>query len=133
MTGLLPLFEAEMADPDHFELIEAVDELVSHIGWAFVQAEAMQILASSELLRFWHQAMCVVFWSSSSEVRIPPCGDAMDCVARLYLCLERDRRLDENLVWSIAHQLKGVSYLSAWNPLLDREVVMRMAAMRLTR
>ncbi|QWF17856.1 hypothetical protein [Lysobacter capsici] len=131
MTRLLPLFEAELADPDNFELYEAVEELVQPTNWEPVLAEAMRVLASSGLRRFWHQAMCVVFWSSHGEVRIPPGGDALDCVARLYLCLERDPGLDENLVWSIAHQLKGVGYLSAWNPLLDREVVMRMAVMRM--
>lgn len=132
MDALLPLLEAELADPDGFELYDAVQALVERIGWPTPLAEAMAILADDGLRGFWHQAMPVVFWAQArDETRIPPGGDALDCIARLYVCLEREPKLDENLAWSIASRLKGVSYLSDWNPLLDRQVCLRMASMRL--
>ncbi|SDY25634.1 hypothetical protein [Lysobacter enzymogenes] len=132
MHVLLPLLEAELADPDGYELCEAVEALVERIGWPTPLAEAMTILADDGLRRFWRQAMAVAFWAQDpGEVRIPPGGDALDCVARLYFCLEREPALDENLAWSLASRLKGVSYLSDWNPLLDPQVCLRMASMRL--
>lgn len=135
MSELLRLFGAERTDPDRFELDEAVGEWAQRSGWSEPLAEAMAILAQSQLRAFWHQAMCVVFWAQpagkSEAVRLPPGVEAMDCVARLYLCLEREPSLDDNLVWSIAHTLKGVGYLSDWDPLQDRDVTLRMAQMRL--
>lgn len=133
MSGLPPLFEAEWADPDHFELYESVEALAQRAGWEAVLTEAMGILADAGSRRFWHQAICVVYWSSPDHLGAFMADHPMDCVARLYLCLERHPELDENLIWSIACRLKGVDYLSSWNPLLDRDVVARMAVMSLAK
>ena len=55
-------------------------------------------------------------------------------MARLYWCLEAFPNLGinddigdaDNLIWSIVHQLQGVSYTSYWNPLEEPAIIMKL-------
>jgi hypothetical protein len=87
----------------------------------------MDILEDASRKNRWRQAACVLYWAASrnGDWPCPP----VKAVARLYHCLVEYPGFGgvgiddaENLVWSIAKELKGVDYLSDWQPLDDPEV-----------
>ena len=126
MAKLKQLLTQEREDED-FDLMAAAGAYGRAIGYAKLQEEVMGILADEGQAGDWQQAAAVLYWSLSWAERKPL--EPMKIVARLYWCLERDFGLGaddtsdiDNLVWSIAKELKGVSYGSEWDPYQDPEV-----------
>ena len=92
--------------------------------------ESLEILSDPNLQKYWHSSSAIIYWllPMPDQIEIPK----MAIVARLYWCLIQDGdSMDEaeNLVWSIAKDLKGVEYLSEWEPMKDPEVAKYLAAM----
>ena len=130
---LLELIKNEVEDED-FDLYETVLDIAGSSGWNGLMSEALGILSEVNLMPYWRSAICVIYWAMGSEVSFPV--SKMEVVARLYRCLVQFPGLGgeglsdgENLVWSIAIELKGVRYDSEWVPQLDPEVRTHLALM----
>ena len=126
MNELQALIAKEDEDED-FDLLEAVLECSSTNGWPSVVRDAMAILEDTRSKNRWRQAANVLYWAAS-RTRDWPCPP-MKAVAQLYECLIEHPGFGgvgiddaENLVWSVAKELKGIDYLSDWQPLDDPEV-----------
>lgn len=118
--------EAADADFDLYETVLAHRENESLV----ILGECLEILSDRSQQSYWNAAASVVYWllPLPSEITTPK----MAIVARLYWCLIQDgpgMEDSENLVWSIAKDLKGVDYLSDWEPLKDPEVAKYLAEM----
>lgn len=126
MAALIDLLAREHGDPE-FDLLEI---LSSQGDWDSSVREALDLLADRRQMHLWQGAFCVVYWAPPESLPSPRMG----VVARLYWCLLSDGFLvgdeDENLVWSIATDLKGVGYESDWEPLADPEVRKHLSEMR---
>ncbi len=134
MNLLSNLIRHEQIDED-FDLLDAVNELSKGIGWNQIVLEAMSLLEERSQVDYWERSIAICFWAVS-RVEDPPLP-RMKWVARLYWCLVNfpDSLTAElgdidNLVWSIAKHLKGVSYNSDWDPMRDSEVQMYMSEMK---
>ena len=125
MESLTSLFDREAADED-FELLPALD---AESFWDRRLAQAIAILEEPAPSPYAPSAVIVVYWASS-RVENWPCPK-MKVVALLYdYLIATDAGADENLVWSIATTLKGVSYESDWDPMKDSEVTQYMQSMK---
>lgn len=126
MSKLLELIAEEERD-DGRGLLEGVLDWVAEDGWDSPLMEALAILEDDESRDSWPAAANVMYYASSRTSDWP--FPAMKAVARLYDCLIEypgfgGSGLEDagNLVWSIAKELKGVEYLSDWDPQKDPEV-----------
>ena len=116
MSSLLALFAAEHED-EAFDLFEEMQRRASNRGWEPLLVEAFALLSSRAQEGYWNEATLVIYWSLSAQPTLPCTRE--ECIARLYVCLEQSPELDENLVWSVAKELKGVPYVSDWDPYKD--------------
>ncbi len=133
MDQIERFIENELFDGD-FDLLESVQTLSESEGWTQVISDCLSILSDRTKMELWEAAIRIIFWATS---RSPVCPvPSMAIVARLYWCLETiegntKNEIDDNLVWTIAKDLKGVPYLSEWDPQLDPEVRSFLIEMRL--
>ena len=134
MDALLHLFVRD-AEDDAFDLEREIEAVASQAGWDATLAELMLFLARPDRKEFWYSAAAVLYWAVSDRRPLPM--SPADCIARLYRCLELFPNLGadllgegDNLVWSIAIKLKGLSYETSWQPLDDPEIKERLAALR---
>lgn len=119
------LIQHELEDDD-FDLREAILARAEGEGWPAILSEAMEVLRDPNNKDLWRSAAAVIYWApTDGEWPVPK----MQVVAVLYDCLCEypgfgGEGLDdaENLVWSIAIGLKGVSYGAEWDPHMDPEV-----------
>ncbi len=127
MEVIKALLDREAQDED-FDLCLEVQNHAKSEGWLSIVEEALAILSDREKPLYWRSAANIIFWSPKTELPIPK----MQVVARLYWCLiHGGEGIEdaENLVWSIAKDLKGVGYLSEWDPMQDPEVAKYLADM----
>lgn len=128
---MLSLLERESEDDD-FDLLESLSASATEDGWNRRLQESVELLESQDQTKRWGRAIAVCYWAIT-RVDMENL-DKMGLVARLYWNLmhlpdsESGDDLD-NLVWSIAKELKDVSYESEWDPMRDPEVQARMATM----
>ena len=133
MYSLNELILKEEQDED-FDLLETVNARAKDRGWYGIVEEAIANLEDRSMAHMWNRTIAVCYWAvyHLDELPIPK----MEMVARLHWCLinspdEEEAGLGgiDNLVWSIAIELKGVSYNSEWDPLKDPEVRTYFSAM----
>ena len=134
MNPLIPLFEREQQDAE-FEADVEIEKLAATMGWQKVLHEAFEVLGRLEHKSHWHRAAVVIFGAVGRQIPLPIPWE--ECAARLYYCLERYPDLGVsglsdggNLVWSIVHDLKGVSYTSSWDPYHDLKILELLAKLR---
>lgn len=115
------MFELERRDED-YDLMPAILDRAAQIGWASILQDVLEILSNKERQEDWQSAANVIYWSDVAKTEMPI--PKMAVVARLTWCQIVGEGLDnaENLVWSIAKELKGVNYESEWDPIKDPEV-----------
>lgn len=115
------MIDLERQDED-FDLLEAIQIRSKQEGWSQILQEALDILSDKTKQNDWQSAANIIFWSSPDKTEMPI--PKMAVVARLTWCQINGDGLDdsENLVWTIAKDLKGVAYLSDWDPQKDPEV-----------
>lgn len=129
MESLATLIHRESVDED-FDLLEAMNEGAQAGSWDAWLKEALEMLKDQGQKDDWYRAMAVCYWAIPRDAELP-CA-RMELVARLYWCLVNGSDFGdhgENLVWSIAIDLKGVDYESDWDPMADPEVQSYMAKM----
>lgn len=109
---------------------KAIHTLAAEFDWKHVTSGLIRILEQESLQRHWYDAAAAIFWLQGDGHLKLQCEPSY-LIALLYDCLQRGRSLGgreeegecENLVWSIVHVLKGVGYLSEYDPRKDPEVV----------
>lgn len=129
MESLGTLIQRESSD-EEFDLLETMNEGARAGSWDQWLREALEILQDKERIDDWPRATAVIYWAISRDPEFP--CEKMELVARLYWCLIQSPEVgehEENLVWSIAKDLKGVDYESDWDPMADPEVRAHMAKM----
>jgi hypothetical protein len=129
MATVVEMLELEEKDED-FDLLVAVRERESKEGWDTLLRETIAVLADRSCQGLWRSAIAIVYWASSSAPDMPV--PKSEVIARLYWCLinhPESSEEDENLVWSATMNLKGVDYLSEWDPMKDPEVRRHLDAM----
>ena len=121
-------YDQTVSEEDSFELDDEVTYLAQRIGWHQVFNDAVEVLLNCDKKDVWYTSASVIAWAIQDEEAIPFSWQKV--VGLLYGCLTHHPQLGvngvadgENLVWSIAHELKGIGYLSEWEPLNDPEIV----------
>ena len=131
MTTLQSLFLKENEDVE-LDLLEEVRRQADIQGWEPLLTDAWNILNCQEQCHHWYPAILILYWSLSAQPTLPCTLD--ECIARLYVCLEQSPLLaehdGENLIWSIVIHLKGITYLSSWDPYHDPMVCQYMERYR---
>ncbi len=97
-------------------------KLIADFGWAPLEREMLGILAASHNEDHWHVA-AGVFWSALLEQR-PIHADRLIA----HLCWRFP--VEDNLAWSITSKLKGIGYLSDYDPRQDPAVLAALHALR---
>jgi len=122
-----PRFHDETVDDD---LTDAVTSLATDVEWQPVLDAMLDVLRDTSLVRHWYDVVACLFGCDCHTLPLP-CEPSY-LTALLYDCLRLKpdlgvdgRDLDDtvNLVWSIVHKLKGVSYMSDYNPKTDPDVL----------
>jgi hypothetical protein len=109
---------------------EVIWDLVAEHGWDGVRDEMLSLLRDDAGPPHWRVAT-IVIWRGV-DLPMP----AVQVIALLHHRLLADaspeHALDENLVWSIVSNLKGVDYLSDYDPARDPEVQAELARLSAT-
>jgi hypothetical protein len=105
---------------------EAIEELIGQFGWEPVRECMMDVLRDDNQQPHWRTA-ANVFWGAVLDKRDLA---ADELIALLYHRFDPDGRAEDNEVWSIASKLKGVGYLSKYEPLRDPAVAEELQRIR---
>jgi hypothetical protein len=120
-----PVFDDPACDLGRDEVIW---RLAVEQGWDPVLEEMLSQLLDDAGQRHWAVAATVIW--RGIDLPMP----VVQVIALLHLRLladvSSDQALDENLVWSIVSNLKGVDYLSDYDPARDTEVQEELARLR---
>jgi len=105
---------------------EAIEALVGPFGWELVRDCMMDVLRDDNQGPHWRTA-ANLFWGAVLDKR----DLAVDeLIALLYHRFDPEGREEDNEVWSIASKLKGVGYLSKYEPLRDPAVAEQLQKIR---
>ena len=110
-------FESSKADK-----CEEIESLIEVNGWEVIQSALVEMLKDVNLNIDDFDVVAQVFWGAVLDKRII---DINKVIALLYLRLPDGSDL-ENLIWSITERLKGVGYLSDYEPLVDPDIIKEM-------
>jgi hypothetical protein len=113
----------ESSDPTKAEAIEA---LIGEFGWEAVRDGMLDVLRDDRQAAHWRTA-AHVFWGAVLDRRQVP---ADELIAWLYHRFDPEGRAEDNDVWGITSKLKGVGYLSDYQPLRDPGVLHHLRAIR---
>ena len=102
---------------------EEIERLIEVHGWDAIQAILVDMLEDDHLNISDFDVIAQVFWGAVLDKRVM---DINKTIALLYMKLPPDDEHLDNLVWSITIRLKGIGYLSDYNPLEDPDVLKEM-------
>jgi hypothetical protein len=105
---------------------EAIEELIGRFGWEPVRECLFALLRDDDQAPHWRTAV-QVFWGAVLDHRELP---ADELIAWLYYRFDPEGQAEDNDVWSITSKLKGVGYLSRYQPLRDPGVLRHLRAIR---
>ena len=120
-------FQDESVDDD---LDDAVTTLATEVGWQPVLEAMLDILRDNSMVSHWYDVVACLFRCDCHKLPLP--CERSYLTALLYDCLRikpdlgidgLDHDAADNLAWSIVHYLKGVSYMSDYNPKTDPDVL----------
>ena len=99
---------------------ELIYNLTEKYEWSQIYSILIEFLEDSGLYHYWHTITVILFQAVTDKrpIRVDY------TIALLYYCLMNapENYMDENLVWSITRNLKGVGYLSDYEPFKDSAV-----------
>jgi hypothetical protein len=105
---------------------DAINDLCDRFGWDSVQAGLLQVLEDNTEALHW-PTVAAVFWGAALAGRSI---QADKLIALLYHRFDPNGDAENNLVWSITCKLKGVDYLSDYEPLSDPGVIEELQAIQ---
>ena len=106
---------------------ERIERLIKGADWSEVLGCILALLTDAGRRRRDHEVAAEVLWSALLDRREMP---ADRVIALLYSRFDLRGDAEDNLVWSIASKLKGVSYLSEYQPLQDPGVLAELASIK---
>jgi hypothetical protein len=110
----------DLLDSDQSEQskCESIEKLIVQFGWLSVQNELINILADrGQEPKNW-QTAAEVFWGAVLDKREIESPNRL--IALLYKrCVQDTHSIDSNVAWSITSKIKGLGYLSDYDPLKD--------------
>jgi hypothetical protein len=115
----------QSADDADFDLEEHLMPLIERIGWPAVRDSVFAALESEEKA-LWTPAASAL-WGAVLDKRDL---DANLAIALVYFRLSLNPANEDNLAWSIASRLKGVGYLSSYDPHADPQVQTHIERLR---
>ena len=110
------------ADARDSSRVEELEKLVPQFGWQSVEAEMFRVLLAPDDNGSWNVA-AGVFWNAALERRALQSN-------RLIACLYLRFPQGDNLAWSITSKLKGVGYVSDYDPSTDPDVQRELAVLQ---
>jgi hypothetical protein len=113
----------ESSEPSRAEVIEA---LIDEFGWEPIRECMLDILRDNHQEVNWRTA-AHVFWGAVLDRRELPVDEL---IAWLYHRFDPEGQTEDNEVWSITSKLKGVDYLSNYEPLRDPGILHYLRAIR---
>ena len=127
MHQIRKILDREVPDTEDFESskcdkCEEIESLIEVYGWEVMQSALVEMLKEINLNIYDFDVVAQVFWGAVLDKRII---DTNKVIALLYLRLPDGNDL-ENLIWSITERLKGVGYLSDYEPLEDPDIIKEM-------
>lgn len=105
---------------------EKVESLIGQYGWEPICKFFFNILRDDSQEKHWPTA-AAVFWDAACDKREIP---ADELIALLYFRFDPTGTEEDNLVWSVTSRLKGVGYLSKYEPLKDPGVAKHFCNLR---
>lgn len=120
-SRLNTIFEDPRLDAENVENSKSqiIYSLVPEITWENLLPILIKMLKNRSKKRYWNTITEVLYYASNDNRPMP----INEIIALLFVCsAEKDGIQDGNLVWSITHKLKGVSYSSDYEPVNDPAV-----------
>jgi len=127
VTATLDVLRLVAGDAES-DLDEQLQPLIDEFGWTAVCDGVFEALESKETA-IWRTAAAAV-WGAALDKREM---DVHRAIALVYFRLDPNKPGEEdnlNLTWSIASKLKGVGYLSSYDPRLDPPVKEQLEQLR---
>lgn len=113
---------------DHDNSVERIEGIIEDDGWDVVRACLLAILEDPGRPASHWQVVAAVFWGAVLDERPVPVDRL---IALLYARLPNDEHSSENnLAWSITAKLRGVSYLSDYDPFADPCIKRELSTIR---
>lgn len=106
--------------------VEVIEGLIDEVGWEAVRDCMLGVLRDDHREAHWRTAIDF-FWGAVLDRRPLP---ADELIAWLYHRFDPEGQTEDNEVWSITSKLKGVGYLSGYQPLRDPGVLGHLRAIR---
>jgi hypothetical protein len=106
---------------------EAIERLIETAGWSAVRDSILALLGDAARPRRDHEVAAEVLWGAVLDRRELP---ADRVIALLHHRFDPCGDSEDNLVWSITSKLKGLDYLSDYQPLQDPAVQAELVAIR---
>lgn len=108
--------------------VERIEGIIEDDGWDVVRACLLAVLEDpARPVAHW-KVVAAVFWGALLDSRPVP---ADRLIALLYVRLPNDEHSGENnLAWSITCRLRGVGYMSGYDPLADPGVQRELSTIR---
>jgi hypothetical protein len=132
-SEITSILENDELDEDSSELskAEAIEELIEKYSWDEVWTVLLGILEDDTQSSHW-RTVAEVIWGAVLDRRTLPMNKV---IALLYYRFDPNTSSedDDNLIWSIASELKQVGYLSEYEPLEDPEVISEFSKLKDTR
>jgi len=119
-------FDGADCDDTRHEAIWAL--VASDADWEAVLDRMIALLEDDGAGQHWATACCVLWFGIKRPM--PKARVIALLHHRLIADLPESLALDENLVWSITRNLKGVAYLSDYEPLNDPEIQSELKRLR---
>jgi hypothetical protein len=115
--------ETSLLDAD--DAVDRVELVIEQHGWAIVREDLMAILEDPARATSAYETVAAVFWGAVLDGREVNAGRL---VALLCVRLPHDGvGAENNLAWSITAKLRGVGYLSSYDPVADPKVQAELA------
>lgn len=109
------------------DVLDRIDVAIEEHGWPVIRDGLMAVLEDpTRPLAHWVVAASAL-WSAALDQR-PMHADRV--IALAYARLPAEDGAENNLAWSIAAKLRGVDYLSDYNPLADPDVLAELRSIR---
>ena len=122
------LLQSIIRDDSEETPLEDFEPLIDEVGWPAVCGQLLAILEDAHQSDDQWLAVAAVFWGAVLDHRPVPDNRL---IALLYARLSLDPHSTENnLAWSMVVRLRGISYLSEYDPLTDPKVLAELATVQ---
>lgn len=107
--------------------VERIEGAIAEHGWVAIRDALMAVLEDETRTVLQWEIAAAAIWGAVLDRR-PMHADRV--IALVYARLSREGELENNLAWSIAAKLRGVGYLSEYDPLTDPAVLAELRSIR---